>query len=99
MELLKKVEKYPGVKTLSTIPRTDSPVLPITFPKGAERFSYFSFITTVGTAQSITAQELRIDACFLWSQIVNDNIGSPLTISDRPKPRKSASNVTSMLRN
>ena len=41
MELLKKLEKYPGVKTLSTIPRTHSPVLPITFPKGAERSLIF----------------------------------------------------------
>ena len=64
VELLKKLEKYPGVKTLSTIPRTHSPVLPITFVKGAERFSYFSFITTVGTPQSITAQELRIECMF-----------------------------------
>jgi hypothetical protein len=64
VELLKKLEKFPGVKTLSTIPRTHSPVLPITFVKGAERFSYFSLITTVGTPQSITAQELRIECMF-----------------------------------
>jgi len=64
MELLKRLETYPGVKTLSTIPRTHSPVLSITFIKGSERFSYFSLITTVGTPQSITAQELRIECMF-----------------------------------
>ncbi|MFZ0589906.1 MAG: helix-turn-helix transcriptional regulator [Bryobacteraceae bacterium] len=64
IELLKKLEKYPGVKGLSTMPRTHSPVLPITFTKGGERFSYFSLITTVGTPQSITAQELRIECMF-----------------------------------
>ena len=64
MELLKKLEKYPGVNTLSAVPRTHSPVLPITFVKGRERFSYFSLITTVGTPQSITAQELRIECMF-----------------------------------
>ena len=64
VELLKKLEKYPGVKSLSAIPRTHSPVLPITFVKGSERFSYFSLITTVGTPQSITAQELRIECMF-----------------------------------
>ena len=64
LELLKKLEKYPGVKTLSAIPRTHSPVLPITFIKGSKRFSYFSLITTVGTPQSITAQELRIECMF-----------------------------------
>lgn len=63
-ELLKSLEKYPGVKTLSTIPQTHSPVLSITFIKGSERFSYFSLITTVGTPQSITAQELRIECMF-----------------------------------
>jgi hypothetical protein len=64
VELLKKLEKYPGVKTLRTIPRTQAPVLPITFVKGSERFSYFSLVTTVGTPQSITAQELRIECMF-----------------------------------
>ena len=64
VELLTKLERYPGVKTLSTIPRTHSPVLPITFVKGSERFSFFSLITTVGTPQSITAQELRIECMF-----------------------------------
>ena len=64
VKLLKKLEKYPGGKTLSTIPRTRSPVLPITFVKGSERFSYFSLITTVGTPQSITAQELRIECMY-----------------------------------
>jgi transcriptional regulator with XRE-family HTH domain len=64
VELLKKLERYPGVKDLSTIPRTHSPVLPITFVRGGERFSYFSLITTVGTPQSIAAQELRIECMF-----------------------------------
>ena len=64
MEVLKGLEKYPGVKGLSTIPRTHSPVLPITFLRGNERLSYFSLITTVGTPQSITAQELRIECMF-----------------------------------
>lgn len=64
VELLNKLEKYPGVKTLSTVPRTHSPVLPITFVRGGKRFSYFSFITTVGAPQSITAQELRIECMF-----------------------------------
>src|SRR5215813_7329585 len=64
VELLKRLEKYPGVKALSTTPRTHSPVLPITFIKGTERLSYFSLITTVGTPQSITAQEIRLECMF-----------------------------------
>jgi transcriptional regulator with XRE-family HTH domain len=64
MELLKSLQRYPGVEALSTIPKTHGPVLPITFVKGVERFSYFSLITTVGTPLSITAQELRIECMF-----------------------------------
>jgi len=39
-ELLKSLEKYPGVKELGRIPKTQSPVLPITFVKGGKRSSY-----------------------------------------------------------
>jgi len=63
-ELLKSLERYPGVKDLNAIPKTQSPVLPITFTKDNERFSYFSLITTVGTPQFVTAQELRIECMF-----------------------------------
>ncbi len=41
-----------------------SPVLPIVFRRGSQRFSYFSLITTVGTPQCITAQELRVESMF-----------------------------------
>src|SRR6516225_3060813 len=41
VEVLNRLEKYPRVKGLSTIPRSHSPVLPITFLRGSERFSYF----------------------------------------------------------
>lgn len=64
VNLLKDLKKYPGVKELTPVPKTQSPVLPITFVKGLERHSYFSLITTVGTPQCITAQELRIECMF-----------------------------------
>ncbi len=64
VELLKSLERYPGVKDLNTIPKTQGPVLPITLARGNERFSYFSLITTVGTPQFVTAQELRIECMF-----------------------------------
>jgi transcriptional regulator with XRE-family HTH domain len=63
-ELLDDLEKHPGVKDLSTVPQIQSPVLPITFVRGSERFSYFSLITTVGTPQCVTAQELRLECMF-----------------------------------
>jgi transcriptional regulator with XRE-family HTH domain len=64
VSLLNDLNKYPGVKDLSAVPKSQSPVLPITFVRGNERLSYFSLITTVGTPQCITAQELRIECMF-----------------------------------
>jgi transcriptional regulator with XRE-family HTH domain len=62
--LLKRLREYPGVAGLKPSPTPPSPVLPITFRRDNERFSYFSLITTVGTPQCITAQELRVECMF-----------------------------------
>ncbi len=63
-ELLKRLREYPGVAGLKPPIAPQSPVLPITFKRGNERFSYFSLITTVGTPQCITAQEVRVECMF-----------------------------------
>ncbi|WP_109488497.1 helix-turn-helix domain-containing protein [Occallatibacter savannae] len=63
-ELLKRLRQFPGVRELKSLPRPQSPVLPIVFRRGTERLSYFSLITTVGTPQCITAQELRVECMF-----------------------------------
>ena len=63
-ELLKRLRQYPGVAGLKIPLAPQSPVLPITFRRGEERLSYFSLITTVGTPQCITAQELRVECMF-----------------------------------
>jgi hypothetical protein len=62
--LLERLRKYPGVVALKAPLAPQSPVLSITFRRGDERFSYFSLITTVGTPQCITAQELRVECMF-----------------------------------
>ena len=64
VELLKGLEKYPGVKELTRFPKAQGPVIPIAFLKDGKRSSYFSLITTVGTPQCVTAQELRIECMF-----------------------------------
>jgi transcriptional regulator with XRE-family HTH domain len=64
LELLKRLRKYPGVAELKPSVAPQSPVLPIVFRRGNQRFSYFSLITTVGTPQCITAQELRVECMF-----------------------------------
>jgi transcriptional regulator with XRE-family HTH domain len=63
-ELLKRLREYPGVPALKPSLAPQSPVLPMVFRKGNQRFSYFSLITTVGTPQCITAQELRVECMF-----------------------------------
>jgi len=63
-ELLKRLREYPGVTVLKPSLTPQSPVLPMVFRKGNQRFSYFSLITTVGTPQCITAQELRVECMF-----------------------------------
>ncbi|NYF90775.1 helix-turn-helix transcriptional regulator [Tunturiibacter empetritectus] len=66
-ELLDDLKKYSGVRELSGSlkdVRDQAPVLPITFVRGNERFSYFSMISTVGLPQDITAQEFRIECMF-----------------------------------
>jgi transcriptional regulator with XRE-family HTH domain len=63
-ELLKRLREYPGVAQLKPSSTPQSPVLPLVFRKENQRFSYFSLITTVGTPQCITAQELRVECMF-----------------------------------
>lgn len=64
VELINGLKKYPGVEDLRGVPKTQSPVLSITFLRGNQRLSYFSLITTVGTPQCVSAQELRIECMF-----------------------------------
>ncbi|MFB4277649.1 helix-turn-helix domain-containing protein [Nonomuraea sp. MTCD27] len=40
------------------------PIIPVIFAKGGVTVSYFSMITTVGTPQDITAQELRVESFY-----------------------------------
>src|ERR1700749_1837891 len=63
-DLLKRLRDYPGVAALKPPVAPQSPVLPMVFRRGEQRFSYFSLITTVGTPQCITAQELRVECMF-----------------------------------
>jgi len=63
-DLLKKLHRYPGAVDLEIESTLQSPVLPITFLRNGQRLSYFSLVTTVGTPQCITAQELRVECMF-----------------------------------
>jgi len=68
-ELLRALCAYPDVKPewlaanyADTAPRL--PVIPLSFIKDGRVMNYFSMVTTVGTPQTISAQELRIECMF-----------------------------------
>jgi hypothetical protein len=65
--LLAELLAYPGVQQAwyNANPATPMiPVLPVSFVKGDELFNFFSAVTTLGTPQDITAQEIRIETFF-----------------------------------
>jgi len=65
--LLAEVLAYPGVPAaLSTVDLTAPllPVVPVHFARDRERFAFFSTVTTLGTPQDVTVQELRIECFF-----------------------------------
>jgi transcriptional regulator with XRE-family HTH domain len=68
-DLVAALLEYPGVRAEWKIPNGLSmasalPVVPIGFMLGSERINYFSMVTTVGTPQTIAAQELRVECLF-----------------------------------
>jgi transcriptional regulator with XRE-family HTH domain len=71
-ELLAALLAYPNVKADWKTPKAtsvmpvapDLPMIPISFVKGKQVLNYFSMITTVGTPQTVAAQELRIETMF-----------------------------------
>lgn len=57
---------YPQVDDVWTVSTTadSTPVIPLSFVKDGQILRFFSLVTTVGTAQTITTQELRIECMF-----------------------------------
>jgi transcriptional regulator with XRE-family HTH domain len=64
--LLDELSKYPGVAAEWRTPTSADtvPVIPLAFTKGGVRLNYFSMITTVGTPQTVAAEELRIECMY-----------------------------------
>jgi hypothetical protein len=64
--LLDELSQYPDVKAewRAPIPRDDMPMIPLAFTKDGLTLNYFSMITTVGTPQSVGAEELRLECMF-----------------------------------
>jgi hypothetical protein len=65
-KLLEEVFSYPDVPRAWRNPNPAvaiEPVVPVTFKKAERTFKFFSTVTTLGTPQDITLQEIRIE-CF-----------------------------------
>lgn len=65
--LLERLTAYPGVRAAmkQALPDVSAgPVLPMHFRKGGTSLQLFTTITTLGTPQDITLQELRIECFF-----------------------------------
>lgn len=68
-ELVAALQAYPGVKAEWKSPKAPAtgptlPMIPIGFIRGKKVLNYFSMITTVGTPQTIAAQELRLECMY-----------------------------------
>jgi transcriptional regulator with XRE-family HTH domain len=65
-ELVADLLAYPGVQSNWRTPEMLStlPMIPISFVKDGATMNYFSLITTVGTPQTIAAQELRVECMY-----------------------------------
>jgi transcriptional regulator with XRE-family HTH domain len=65
-ELLSELLAYPDVETTWQTPNsaTSLPMIPLSFALDGRTLDFFSMVTTVGTPQSVAAQELRIECLF-----------------------------------
>jgi transcriptional regulator with XRE-family HTH domain len=65
--LLEELLAYPDVPRRLRQPQLEVsllPVLPVRFHKDGDTFSFFSTVTTLGTPQDVTLQEIRIECFF-----------------------------------
>jgi transcriptional regulator with XRE-family HTH domain len=65
-ELVTSLLAYPDVQSDWRAPERPSalPMVPMTFIKDGSMMNYFSLVTTVGTPQTIAAQELRVECMY-----------------------------------
>jgi MmyB-like transcription regulator ligand binding domain len=65
-ELIAALLAYPDVSSewKNPVALGFMPVIPMSFVKDGQLLNYFSMVTTVGTPQTVAAQELRIESMF-----------------------------------
>jgi hypothetical protein len=78
--LLDELLAYPGVPARWRTPQMEkapAPFLSITYVKDGLRLSVFSTITTFGTPQDVTLQELRIESFFPADETTRATLAGP----------------------
>jgi hypothetical protein len=63
-DLVADLLAYPDVQSDWKAPEMPLPMIPISFARDGAILNYFSLITTVGTPQTIAAQELRVECMY-----------------------------------
>jgi len=68
-DLLREILAYPGVpeswrRNAGHVDPVFVPVIPVAFRRDGREYAFFSTVTTLGTPQDITAQEIRIECFF-----------------------------------
>jgi MmyB-like transcription regulator ligand binding domain len=66
-DLLEEVLAIPGIPAAWRVPdfaRGTLPIIPVEFAKDGDAVSYFSTVTTFGTPQDVTLQEIRLECFF-----------------------------------
>jgi transcriptional regulator with XRE-family HTH domain len=86
-KLIEDVLDYPGVRALLRevdVGRPAIPIIPIAFSKklGEPVFNFFSTVTTLGTPQDVTLQELRIE-CFFPTDAATERQARALGAADQ----------------
>ena len=86
--LLAEVMSYPDVPERWAQADPEAPlvpVIPVEFEKAGRSYTFFSAITTLGTPQDVTLQELRIESFFPMGAETEHNIGVIPTDSERKR--------------
>lgn len=88
--LLAEILRFPGVPAAwhTARPAPVLPVVPVRFRKGELELDFFSTVTTLGTPQDITVQELRIE-CFFPADERTQRAARRLAPRPGPHPRSS----------
>jgi hypothetical protein len=65
-DAIARPHQYPDVNSewKNPVALSFMPVIPMSFVKDDQLLNYFSMVTTVGTPQTVAAQELRIECMF-----------------------------------